>query len=212
MAVLGRTPGEREARRAATEAQILRATEDLLREGTPYANLSVEQIATRAEISRTGFYAYFADKRELLVKLVETAAAPLAAEADEMVAADRDGPEEIAPMVDAAVRFANEGREAFRAVCEAATYDSVVADFWHGQVLDRFADAVEQRIRTHQAAGRALPIHPRATARALILMVVDALYQHVTRDDGLSEREVRDTLVTVCVRAVFGPSGDRADR
>ena len=40
------------AKRAAVEAAVLRATEDLLAEGTSYADLNVERIATPRRASR----------------------------------------------------------------------------------------------------------------------------------------------------------------
>ena len=66
---LSRRPQAPTEKRQATEAAVLTAMEELLGEGTPYAALSVERIATRAGISRTAFYFYFADKRELLMRL-----------------------------------------------------------------------------------------------------------------------------------------------
>src|SRR4051794_9834961 len=69
-------------KRQATEAAVLRATEDLLAEGSSYAELNVEKIATRAGISRTAFYFYFRDKRELLMRLTAEVNQQLYAEAD----------------------------------------------------------------------------------------------------------------------------------
>src|ERR687894_2448154 len=68
-------------RRAAIEAGVLRATEELLEESAPFAELGIERIATRAGISRTAFYFYFRDKRELLVRLTEEVNAQLLAAA-----------------------------------------------------------------------------------------------------------------------------------
>jgi TetR/AcrR family transcriptional regulator, ethionamide resistance regulator len=53
------------------QAAVLEATEALLDEGVSYADLNIERIATRAGISRTAFYFYFRDKRELLLRLTE---------------------------------------------------------------------------------------------------------------------------------------------
>src|ERR671931_1011391 len=59
------------AKRAAIQAAVLTATEGLLAEGLSYTDLNIERIATRAGISRTAFYFYFRDKRELLLRLTE---------------------------------------------------------------------------------------------------------------------------------------------
>ena len=61
----------------------MEATEKLLREGNSYADLSVEAIAARAGISRTTFYDYFEDKRELLLAIAMTVSAPFLREADD---------------------------------------------------------------------------------------------------------------------------------
>jgi AcrR family transcriptional regulator len=80
------TEGRRESpntpKRAAVQAAVLRATEDLLAEGGNFADLGIERIATRAGISRTAFYFYFADKRELLMRLTEEVNALLFEQAD----------------------------------------------------------------------------------------------------------------------------------
>jgi TetR/AcrR family transcriptional regulator, ethionamide resistance regulator len=212
MAVLGQRTGTRAARRADTERRIVRATGELLAGGEGFADLSVERIAVRAGISRPAFYDYFRDKRELLIKLVEDAAAPIFAEADELVRGRPSGPSEIPFTIKAAMKFARGSREVFCAAVEAAAYDEVVARFWRGEVIDRFVEVIERRIRHQQAAGIALPINPRAAAESLVLMVTATLYDHVRGDDGISDRKLVETLVAICVRSVYGPVDDLATR
>src|SRR5436190_201577 len=64
-------------RRAEVEAAILSAAEELLEEGTPFPRLKIEEVARRGGIGRTGFYFYFRDKRELLMRLAEDVAEAL---------------------------------------------------------------------------------------------------------------------------------------
>jgi TetR/AcrR family transcriptional regulator, ethionamide resistance regulator len=204
MAVLGRRAGTRQERRAAVEERVLGATRALLEEGEPFGDLSIDQLARGAGISRTAFYDYFEDKRELLMRLVTDAAAPILKEADELVGGRASGPTEIPFTIRAAMSFARENGPVFRATVEASAYDPVIAKFWRGQVLDRFIDAIEERIRRQRRAGKALPIAPRPAAVALVLMVTDTLYHHVTREEKTSDRQLVDTLVTIAVRAVYG--------
>src|SRR4030081_711105 len=77
MATLSRRTQPTSAKRAEIEARVLEATEALLGEGASYTELNIERIATRAGISRTAFYFYFDDKRELLMRLTEDVAEPL---------------------------------------------------------------------------------------------------------------------------------------
>jgi AcrR family transcriptional regulator len=82
MAPLSRRTEAQSSKRAAVEASVVLATEQLLGEGASYPDLSVEQIATRAGISRTAFYFYFRDKRELLMRLTDGVAEQLYATAE----------------------------------------------------------------------------------------------------------------------------------
>ena len=71
MASLSRRTEAQSEKRAAGEAAVLDGTERLLAGGRSYADLKIEEIATAAGISRTAFYFYFHDKRELLMRLTE---------------------------------------------------------------------------------------------------------------------------------------------
>ena len=206
--VLGRDSSERERRRAEVEGKVTAAARQLLADGESYADLSIEQIATRAGISRTAFYDYFRDKRELLMKLVSAAIAPIAREADELVGGRPSGPSEIPHTIRAAMNFAREERDVFRATTQAAAYDAAIAHFWHEQVLGRFIDIIERRIHSQQEKGVALPGNARATAIVLVMMVVETLYHHVSHEATVTDEEMTQTMVTVAVRAVYGADAD----
>lgn len=212
MAVLGRKADLRQARRAAIEGQIAEATRQLLADGESFADITIEQIAAHAGISRTAFYAYFRDKRELLIRLVGEAMEPITREADELVGGRPSGPAEIPHTIGAAVEFARGNPQVFRAAVEAAGYDPVISTFWREQLLGRFIDVIEERIRKQHESGATLPIDPRAAAVALVMMVVETLYHHVSSADGLSYQQVLDTLVTISVRAVYGPVDSNLSR
>src|SRR5712691_1339816 len=131
MATLSRRPEPTSAKRAEIEARVLEATEALLGEGASYTELSIERIATRAGISRTAFYFYFHDKRELLMRLTEEVAELLYAEVDAL--------------------YRDHG-VLLRAVVEAAAVDDAVAGFWRA-LVGRFVEASRRRIEAEQAAG-----------------------------------------------------------
>ncbi|HZL04376.1 MAG TPA: helix-turn-helix domain-containing protein, partial [Coriobacteriia bacterium] len=92
MATLTR-PGD--SRRERIEQDVLRATEELLEQGATYSGLAVERIARQAGISRTAFYFYFRDKRDLLVRLTEEVAAELYREAEAWWTTEGDGANEL---------------------------------------------------------------------------------------------------------------------
>lgn len=182
----------------------MEATRALLRDGEPFAELTIEQITARAEISRTAFYDYFRDKRELLIRMLEAAAEPVLREADELAGRRPSGPDEIPFTIRAAMSFARGSREVFQAAVEASAYDPVVASYWKREFIDRFVDVIERRIAGQQARGAALAMPPRPAATALVLMVVATLHHHVGEYDETTDDELVDALVTIAVRAVYG--------
>src|SRR5215207_8241838 len=127
MAVLSRGDERRTARREALERGLLAATEELLEEGAAYADLSIEQITSRAGISRTAFYGCFRDKRDLLMRAAKEITDPLVGRAEEFV--DRPAePDEVLDKLaretlEHALRFARKHAPLFRAVVEGSTYD-----------------------------------------------------------------------------------------
>src|SRR5256885_4961891 len=152
----------RSTKRQAVEASVLRATEELLREGSSFADLNVEKIATAAGISRTAFYFYFRDKRELLMRLTADVNDQLYAEADTWFTGDATSSEAMSRIAALYVEHA----PLLRAIVEVSTYDEEVATFWRA-LIGRFVEATEKRVGS------------RATAFALVWMTERTFYQQL---------------------------------
>lgn len=191
--------GRQSEKRAQVERSVLRATEELLEEGAAFADLGIERIATRAGISRTAFYFYFRDKRDLLVRLTEEVNAQL------MVAADSwwSGGEDIRSALRRVGALYREHGLLLRAVVEVSTYDDAVAQFWRGQV-ERFVAATRERIEAEQRAGRALAGPADATAFALIWMAERTFYQQRVQGRPADIDEVVEALAVIFSRTVYG--------
>jgi AcrR family transcriptional regulator len=199
MALSRRTEAQ-SAKRVAIEAAVLRATEELLAGGSSFADLKIEQIATRAGISRTAFYFYFSDKRELLMRLAEDVAELLYAEAERWWSTGEAA--ELREAMDSVLSLYAEHHPLLGAVVEAATYDQEVAAFWRA-LLSRFADATQARIETEQAAGRARrDISARAAAFALCWMVERSCYQVHHQRMQFAPGELRDAIVAIWQGAI----------
>jgi len=184
----------------AIETAVLRATEELLSAGSSFADLKIEQIATRAGISRTAFYFYFSDKRELLMRLAEDVAELLYAEADRWWSTGK--PDELRDATETVLAVYAEHQALLGAVIEAATYDDQVGGFWRA-LIGRFVEATRQRIETEQAAGRARrDISASAAAFALCWMVERSLYQLHHQAAPYRPEDVRDALVAIWLGAV----------
>src|SRR6266545_3216200 len=123
------------AKRAAIQASVLAATEGLLAEGASYADLNIEQIATRAGIGRTAFYFYFRDKRELLMHLTENLVAALYEHAERFWQSDPgEGIGDLGEVLHDNITIYMRHASVLRAVNEMAAVDEVVGEFWRGLV------------------------------------------------------------------------------
>jgi TetR/AcrR family transcriptional regulator, ethionamide resistance regulator len=190
-------------KRAAIQATVLAATEALLVEGGSYADLNIERIATRAGISRTAFYFYFRDKRELLMRLTADINELLYQQADVWFSGSgAPEPEMRRALTNVAALYREHG-VLLRAIVEVSTYDEQVADLWR-TMLGRFVDATRRRIEAEQAMGRAAVRHAHATAFALVWMTERTMYQQVVQGEPIAADEVVESLVGIWLRAVYG--------
>jgi TetR/AcrR family transcriptional regulator, ethionamide resistance regulator len=191
--VAARTP-----KREAVQSGVLEATEQLLREGASYADLRIEQITRRAGISRTAFYFYFRDKRELLMRLTEDVAEVLYAEADAWWSGDGDGRAALDHALRSVIGHYREHHVLLRAVVEASAYDEVVAGFWRA-LMGRFVEASRRRIEEEHGAERAETI-----AFALTWMTERTCYQRLVQGAPLDDGRFLAGLVHVWTAAVYG--------
>ncbi len=174
MATLSRRSRTADTRKL-NEQALIDATIALLEEGTPYAEIGIEQIVRKAGLSRPTFYAYFEDKRALILHLGVALEDDLGAAAEPWLGfGDVPLRDTLAGVLTVFTRH----RATVRAVTEAATYDPDVNVFWQA-FHDRFRPGAERRI----AAG--FPDLPQAdvAARAytLIWMTERAFTEHLAR-------------------------------
>jgi TetR/AcrR family transcriptional regulator, ethionamide resistance regulator len=175
---LSRRPEAPTEKRQAIEAAVLQAMEELLAEGATYATLSIERIAKRAGISRTAFYFYFADKRELLMRLASKLSDELYHEADAWWSGAGDGPQQLTTALGKIAALYRAHGPLVRAIVEVSTYDDVVR-----------ADAT---------------LNPEATAFALVWMVERVLHQMLAQDGSVSDDELVRALARIWIATVYG--------
>jgi AcrR family transcriptional regulator len=206
MPPLSRRTEAQTTKRAAVEASVVQATEALLAEGASFPELSVEQIATRAGISRTAFYFYFRDKRELLMRVTEGVAEQLYATAEQWWSGDGDGAAELAEALGSIFAIYREHAPLLRAIVEAAAYDEATAIGWRA-LVGRFVDATRARIEREQATGNVDPALPaRTIAFGLCWMTERSAYELLVQDGNLDDASVVEGLLAIWLGAVYGRS------
>ena len=191
------------AKRAQVQAAVLQATEDLLSQGGSFADLKIERIAAGAGISRTAFYFYFRDKRELLMRLCEDVTSALYEEADAWFSGDSMTRTEVHDALMRVATLYDDHGPLLRAITEVATYDEELAGFWRA-LLQRFADATSKRIEAEQQAGRAGEMEAVPTAFSLVWMTERTLYEHMVQRGGQDLEALVDAMAGVWTRAVYG--------
>lgn len=206
MESLSRSAGPPSDKRRAIEADVLRATEALLGEGHSYANLSIERIATRAGISRTAFYFYFADKRQLLMRLAADVGQALYEEAETWWSGSGDGAAQLAEALGKIAGLYRAHGPLVCAIVEVSTYDPPVGVFWR-ELVGRFVDASAARIAAEQAAGNArAALDPTATAFALVWMTERSFHQMVVQEEPVAAERLVGSLAGVWRATVYGVS------
>jgi AcrR family transcriptional regulator len=200
----GQSRGAPTAKRAAVQAAVLEATDALLREGVSYTDLNIERIATRAGISRTAFYFYFRDKRELLLRLTEDVTDELYRQGDIWFSGAGEPHVELAAAIGNIGGLYREHGAVLGAIVQAATTDHEVSVFWHA-IVDRFVDATARRIETLRTEGGTVVTEdPRASAFALCWMIERSFNQQIVLGEPIAHDALVEALSGIFVRAVYG--------
>jgi AcrR family transcriptional regulator len=195
MASTTRRPSSAADRRAALEKRILSVIEECLRDGVTYTELSVEQIAQAAGISRSTFYLYFRDKVDVLLRL----SGSLKTESYAIAAAWRPtgpdgGVDGLARTYELTLRHYREHAALLAAINEVAAYDPLVREAWTAD-QDRFIDNLVTVLKEEQRAGRTpADIDPELAAKVIVQGGGQVIAQQVSDSDGSDDAVVAREL------------------
>lgn len=190
------------AKRAQIERDVLRATDELLRDGHRWNDLSVERIATAAGISRTAFYFYFRDKREVLVRLVGEVGEEVR-HASIWLTGGSDARELIHEALLRVRDVFDAHGSLLQAVVEVSAVDETVGGFFRA-LMDSFADMAAERAESLRDRGLADPIMPARTATgALMAMTEKTFYEWQVRGVDVTDEHVH-ALSQIWIRTVYG--------
>lgn len=202
-------------RRTTSERRILDATLDLLRDGARFTDLPVEQILVSAEISRSTFYSYFADKNELLMRLAEPFIAAYTGLADTWWQRDSSTDEatwqELAELNEDFIAVARAHREVFAALTDLGGGDSSQPRALR-HLTDQYAQRMAERLVREQSDGLvSTDVIPVVTARFIITATFAAIRDHLERDDTVESDDIAlaRTLGHAFWFAMYGTVGHR---
>ncbi|MCG7204773.1 TetR/AcrR family transcriptional regulator [Streptomyces arenae] len=187
------------------ERAILATAERLLGE-RPLSEISVDQLAKGAGISRPTFYFYFTSKEQVLLALFDRVVEE--ARSNRGDALQRLAEDEEQGWRDAIGPFCAtfSDHRAITAAAAAAQYTSpAVRELW-SQVMERFVVEVTEAIESERRR-RAAPdgIPARDLAAVLNSMVERSLFSTFSgQTPAVAEERLLDTLVSVFMGAIYG--------
>jgi AcrR family transcriptional regulator len=172
----------------------------------PYRELTVEEIARAAGISRSAFYLHFADKGELL----EEAGAEIATELRKVSAKWWRGEgapaERIRKAVEGFVAVYAEHQAVLRVITEVAGYDDRIRELWM-EIVGGFISAATEHLVAEQRRGLVPDrLDAGSAAEALVWMSERCCFLYLGTDEnsaGRSAEEVCEQLAAVWTAALY---------
>jgi AcrR family transcriptional regulator len=190
----------RRRNREQVEAAVREALLRLLSRGTPFKNLTVDQLARASGLSRTAFYFYFPGKEQALMSAAEEVTAELYERADTWWRGDGPPEDLIRAALRGILQVYVEHQALLRAAVELTSYSQEFEDFYNG-LLERFVRATAEHLRREQEAGRLRALDCDVVAGALVWMAERC--NHVLVKQGRSPEELVDAMTGVWVHALY---------
>ena len=186
------------------ESDVRAALLRLLSEGKPFKDLTVDELARAAGLSRTAFYFYFPGKNQVLMAAAAEIAEEYYAEADRWWSGEGPPEQLVREALEGVVEAYVRHQPVLRTAVEVATYDPEFAAFYH-DLLERFVTATADQLRREHAAGSLRELDPVTVAQALVWMVERSNHMLIGIQ-GRAPEEVVEALVRVWVHALYPDS------
>jgi AcrR family transcriptional regulator len=203
MEVSSQQASRRRTREEVQEA-VREALVELLAE-RPFKDVTVDELARRAGLSRTAFYFYYPDKNEVLKEAADAAAGEVYAEADRWWHGEGPPVKLVREALEGIAAVYCQHADMLRAAVEATTYDPEFRAFYES-LIRRFVDATADHLRRELDAGRLRPIDPDSIAEALVWMAERCNYA-ILLIEGRSQHEVVDSLTAIWIHALYPDGG-----
>lgn len=187
------------------ERTIVETAERLLAEKS-FSEITIDDLAKGAGISRPTFYFYFPSKDALVMTIVERFIADTMGDLTELLADLETDPR-------AAIRNAlkeiftafRDRREVVLAASELRAYDTEAQELW-GQIMEGWVSFVATAIEAERARGAASP-GPDARELAIALLQMNERVLQgafIGESPSLPEDRILDVIVEIWLRAIYG--------
>jgi AcrR family transcriptional regulator len=199
--------GRRSPRASGDERErAILATAERLLEERPLSEISVEDLASGAGISRPTFYFYFPSKDAVLLTLVDRIVEEAASNREEALTKLAEEPRAgLQQGLQASFEAFGSRRAVSLALAELRATNAEARELW-SRVMEGWVADVAAIIESERARGVAPPGQPaRELAIALVQMNERAQFASFAGETpSLDEDRALDVLVDVWVRAIYG--------
>jgi len=195
-------PIPRIGRSERTRAEILDAAFEYLW-SRPFRDMTVNSLMATTSISRSAFYRYFDDIHELMQALLKRLESEILEGASPWLSENGDPVALLYESLAAEVRICYRHGPFIKAISDAAGTNAQLEDEWNW-FLDRFDDAVSERIVADQELGLIEAFDPRPVATALN-RVDAAMYVRAFGHRPRSRPEpIQEAITRVWVSTLYG--------
>jgi AcrR family transcriptional regulator len=169
-------------------------------------DISVDDLARGAGISRPTFYFYFPSKEAVVLSLLDRVVLEARSAREAALERAADDPRAMSRQALAAIQETLRSHPALSATASRLCADNVeVGKIWLG-LLERFVDDATAAIDSERACGAA-PSGPPARELAIALNWMTErtfLASHSGWDPSIGDDRVQDCILTVWSRAIYG--------
>jgi AcrR family transcriptional regulator len=200
---LNRVESQEKTHRRDRPAIVADVREALVRvlEEKPFNDVTVDELAREAGLSRTAFYFYYRDKSEVLTAVLEELAKTAHADAAAWWSGEGDPETMIRDVLHKLGALWTTPGGVLRAAVEAAAYDPAFMRVYHGLVED-FIRPTQEHLRRERDAGKLRHgVDPDSRAEALIWM--SERYHYVGMLRGREPGPTAEVLTSIWLNALY---------
>jgi len=188
-------------RSARTRAAILNAALDFVW-SRPFRDMTITSLMASTDVSRSAFYRHFTDLHEVMETLLETLQGEIFDATEPWFAGIGDPAALLQEALAGLVRVCYERGPILRAVTDAATSDERFERAWN-QFMERFDNAVTDRIEADQAQGLIADFEARPVAIALNRLDAYTLIHEFGQHPRSEPQPVQEALVRIWVSTLY---------
>jgi AcrR family transcriptional regulator len=196
----------REHRRNARR-RLLDAAHGLLEEHR-WAEISLDDITSAADVARTAFYRHFEDRQRLLMAMLDDVGLELDHVADKWMAEAEDPVAELRASLRGLTELFVEHGRLIQAISDTARHDPEIGALYD-RLAERLVRATTRRIEADVEAGRSRITAPQEVARALTWMNERYLLASFGHRPFSDQAAVTEALATVWINSLYGTAAPK---